>query len=316
LQKKQNIQELSKLIKAEALRLGFAACGISKTGHLETNSKKLKEYLRKEYHGKMTYMENHFEKRVNPQLLVEGSQSVISVLLNYYTDKKQVDPQAPIISKYAYGKDYHYVIKNKLNKLLDYIKTLKPETEGRAFVDSAPVLERAWAQKSGLGWIGKHGLLINKKIGSFVFIGELIVNIELETDKPIKEYCGTCTRCVDACPTKAIVADKVVNGSKCISYLTIELKGNIPDEFTGKLQNRVFGCDICQDVCPHNSKAVNHLHEELKPLPGLLEMNKADWYNMDKPAFNKIFKYSPVKRTGFKGIRRNLEFLTKNKKAN
>ncbi len=309
---KANIKELSARIKTEAIRLGFAACGISKAAYLKDDAQRLKTYLKKNYHGKMSYMANHFDKRTDPRLLVENAKSVISVLLNYYPGEKQNDLAAPIISKYAYGKDYHYVIKEKLNELLAFIKKLNPETEGRAFVDSAPVMERAWAREAGLGWIGKHGLLINKQIGSFVFIGELIINTDLTYDTPIKEYCGTCTRCINACPTNAIIADKTIDARKCISYLTIELKGAIPHEFTGKLSNRVFGCDICQDVCPHNSKSVPHNHEELKPIQGLLEMNKTDWYTMDKTNFNKIFKHSPLKRTGYKGIKRNLDFISDN----
>ncbi len=307
---KANIKELSTLIKTEAIRLGFAACGISKAAYLKDDAQRLKTYLEKNFNGKMSYMANHFDKRTNPQLLVEGAQSVISVLFNYFPNETQKDKQAPIVSKYAYGKDYHYVIKEKLNKLLAYIKEIEPETEGRAFVDSAPVMERAWAREAGLGWIGKHGLLINKQIGSFVFIGELIVNTSLSYDKPIKEYCGNCTRCIDACPTDAIITNKTIDARKCISYLSIELKSEIPEEFKGKFLNRVFGCDICQDVCPHNSKAIPHSHEELKPIQGLLEMRKTDWYTMDKAYFNKMFKHSPLKRTGFKGIKRNLNFIS------
>jgi len=297
------------MIKTEAIRLGFAACGISKADYLNTEAEHLQNYLDHKYQGKMAYLENHFDKRLDPRLLVENSKSVVSLLFNYYTDKKQTDPEAPIVSKYAYGKDYHYVIKEKLNKLFNFIKSLNNDVTGRIFVDSAPVMERVWAKKSGLGWIGKNGLLINKKIGSFVFISELIIDIELEYDKPVNEYCGTCTRCIDACPTGAIIADKQIDGSKCISYLTIEMRGDIPEEFKGKFQNRVFGCDICQDVCPHNAKAEPHNHEDLKPIPSLLEMSKADWYAMDKPAFNRLFKYSPIKRTRYAGIKRNLDFI-------
>lgn len=307
---KETIKKISSLIKAEAIRLGFAACGIAKAKYLKDDAQRLENYLNNKFNGKMSYMANHFEKRTNPQLLVEGAHSVISVLFNYFPEKTQIDKQAPVVSKYAYGKDYHYVIKEKLNKLLAYIKKIEPLTEGRAFVDSAPVMERAWAREAGLGWIGKHGLLINKQIGSFVFIGELIVNIELSYDSPIKEYCGNCTRCIDACPTNAIIADKTLDARKCISYLSIELKGEIPEEFKGKFQNRVFGCDICQDICPHNSKAVPHSHEELKPIQGLLEMRKTEWYSMDKSFFNHMFKHSPLKRTGFKGIKRNLDFIS------
>ncbi|MEN8122911.1 MAG: tRNA epoxyqueuosine(34) reductase QueG, partial [Bacteroidota bacterium] len=254
-------------------------------------------------------LENHFDKRLDPSLLVDDAKSVISVLFNYYTDDIQTDPDAPIISKYAYGNDYHHVIKEKLNLLFDFIKTKNKNVTGRVFVDSAPVLERAWAKQSGLGWIGKNGMLINKKIGSFVFIAELIINLELEYDTPINEYCGTCTRCIDACPTNAIIDDKIVDGSKCISYLTIELRGEIPLEFEGKLQNMVFGCDICQDVCPHNSKAKPHEHEGLKPIRALLEMNKNDWCRLDKSGFNQHFKKSAINRTRYAGLKRNLNFL-------
>ncbi len=257
----------------------------------------------------MAYLENYFDKRLDPRLMVDDAKSVISVLFNYFTDKNQIDPKAPIVSKYAYGNDYHFVIKEKLNQLFDFIKVQNEELTGRVFVDSAPVLERAWAKKSGLGWIGKNSMLINKKIGSFVFIAELIINLELDYDKPIKEYCGTCTQCIDACPTNAIIADKIIDGSKCISYLTIEMRGDIPEEFKGKLKNRVFGCDICQDVCPHNSKAKPHEHEGLKPLDGLLEMSKKEWYELDKPQFNRLFKFSPIKRTRYSGLKRNLNFL-------
>lgn len=299
------------MIKTEAIRLGFAACGISKADYLNEEAEHLQNYLDHKRQGKMAYLENHFDKRLDPRLLVENSKSVVSLLFNYYTDKKQAEPEAPIVSKYAYGKDYHYVIKEKLNKLFNFIKSLNDDVTGRVFVDSAPVMERVWAKKSGLGWIGKNGLLINKKIGSFVFISELIIDIELEYDKPINEYCGTCTRCIDACPTGAIIADKQIDGSKCISYLTIEMRGDIPEEFKDKFRNRVFGCDICQDVCPHNSKAEPHNHEGLKPIQGLLKMSKADWYAMDKPAFNQLFKYSPIKRTRYAGIKRNLDFIAK-----
>lgn len=257
----------------------------------------------------MAYMKNHFDKRLDPRLIVDNAKSVISVLFNYYTDDKQKDLEAPVISKYAYGKDYHFVIKQKLNQLFDFIKSHNVNVNGRVFVDSAPVLERAWAKNAGLGWIGKNGMLINKKAGSFVFIAELIIDLELDFDTPIKEYCGNCTRCIDACPTNAIIADKKIDGSKCISYLTIELKGEIPSEFKAKFQNRVFGCDICQDVCPHNNKATPHQEEGLKPLQGLLEMNKKDWYQIDKSGFNKLFKSSSVKRTRYSGLKRNLDFL-------
>ena len=300
---------LTELIKAEAERLGFADCGISKADYLSVDAEYLKNYLDNKQQGKMAYLENYFDKRLDPRLLVDDAKSVISVLFNYYSDDKQLDPETPVISKYAYGKDYHYVIKEKLNQLFDFIKAQNETLTGRVFVDSAPVLERAWAKKSGLGWIGKNGLLINKKIGSFVFIAELIINLELDYDVPIKEYCGTCTRCIDACPTNAIIADKVIDGSKCISYLTIEMRGEIPLGFEGKLENRFFGCDICQDVCPHNTKAKPNEHEGLKPIQALLEMNKKDWNELDKTQFNKLFKFSPLKRTRFEGLKRNLDFI-------
>ena len=248
----------------------------------------------------MKYLENHFDKRLNPALIVDNAKSVISVILNYNTNKKQKDLNAPIISKYALGEDYHFIIKDKLNKLLEFIKSQKPETKGRGFTDSAPVLDKAWAVKSGLGWIGKNGNLINKNHGSFVFIGELIVDIDLNYDTEIKDSCGNCTKCIDACPTKAIVSPKVVNGSKCISYLTIELKDEIPEEYVNKLENRLFGCDICQDVCPFNKKAIEHKEDRLKPIQRLLEMNKDDWYDIDNLEFNVIFENSPIKRASLK----------------
>ena len=303
--------ELSNKIKSEAKRLGFIECGISKVSFLKDEKQALQNYLDKNYHGKMKYLENHFDKRLNPALIVDNAKSVISVLLNYYTDEKQKDPNTPIISKYAFGEDYHFIIKDKLNKLLEFVKAQIPDATGRAFTDSAPILDKTWAVKSGLGWIGKNGNLINKKHGSFFFIGELIVDIELDYDTEIKDYCGTCTKCIDACPTNAIVAPKIVNGSKCISYLTIELKGEIPEEFAGKLENRLFGCDICQDVCPFNSKAKEHNEERLKPIQALLEMNKKDWYNIDNLEFNKILKNSAIKRAGLKKIKNTLKFLKK-----
>ena len=302
-------RNLSNNIKAKAKELGFLECGISQVTFLKKEKTALQNYLNNNYQGKMKYLENHFDKRLNPALIVDNAKSVISVLLNYYTDKKQKDKNTPIISKFAFGEDYHFIIKDKLNTLLEYIKTQIPETTGRAFTDSAPIMDKAWAEKSGLGWIGKNGNLINKKHGSFFFIGELIVDIELDYDKEVKNYCGTCTKCIDACPTNAIVSPKIINGSKCISYLTIELKDEIPDEFAGKLENRVFGCDICQDVCPFNKKAEPHSEKRLKPIQALIEMNKEDWYNIDNLEFNKHFKKSAIKRAGLKKIKSTLDFL-------
>lgn len=260
----------------------------------------------------MIYLENHFEKRLNPALLHPGTKSVISVLYNYFTPEKQSGKNAPILSKYAYGKDYHIVVKDKLNALLSFIKTLNADIDGRAFVDSAPVMEKAWAQKAGLGWIGKNGNLLNKNFGSFFFIGELFVDIELEYDETaVINYCGKCNRCIEACPTNAIVSPGVVDARKCISYLTIELKDVIPPEFEGKLQNRVFGCDICQDICPFNKKAKKHTENDFEPIPDLMQMTENQWYGMDVILFKRLFRFSAVKRTKFSGLKRNLSFIKK-----
>jgi epoxyqueuosine reductase len=259
----------------------------------------------------MGWMENHFDKRLDPTLLVPGAKSVVSLMLNYYTDEKQLDPDAPKISKYAFGKDYHDVIKSKLKELHAFIKEKIGDVEGRAFVDSAPVLDKAWAKRSGLGWIGKNSNLLNKQSGSFFFLAELIIDLELEYDGPVKDYCGTCTRCIDACPTNAIVEPYVVDGSKCISYLTIELKENIPSEFKGKMDNWVFGCDVCQDVCPWNSFSKKNNEPSFKPIDGLLDMQKSDWREITEEVFKKTFKESPVKRAKYLGLKKNLEFLTK-----
>ena len=301
--------EYTQLIKAEARRLGFEYCGISKADFLEEEALRLESWLNKNMHGQMNYIENHLDKRLDPRLLVPGAKSVISLLLNYYTSEKQTDPEAPQISKYAYGTDYHFVIKEKLNLLLEYIREHIGEVDGRVFVDSAPVLDKAWAKKSGLGWIGKNSNLITKKSGSFFFIAELIVDLDLEHDGPIKDYCGSCTRCMDACPTDAIVAPYVVDGSKCISYFTIELKENIPADVNGKLGNWAFGCDVCQDVCPWNRFARDHSEKQFKPAGELLSMSKSDWYELTEETFKKVFKGSAVKRTKFSGLKRNLEFI-------
>jgi epoxyqueuosine reductase len=270
----------------------------------------LKNYLKNGFHGQMKYMEDHFEMRLNPTSLFEGTKSVISVLLNYYTQEKQSDENAPILSKYAYGKDYHLVLKQKLHELLIFIQKIAGKVNARAFVDSAPILEKAWAQRAGLGWISKNGNLLNKKLGSFFFIGELLVDFELDYNEEVTtDFCGQCTRCIDACPTKAIVSPGIVNGSKCISYLTIELKDDIPVEFAGKMQNRVFGCDICQDVCPFNKKAKENGVDDFKPQAQIMQMTTEEWYNMDKVLFEKLFKNSALKRTKFEGLKGNLDFL-------
>jgi epoxyqueuosine reductase len=299
----------SSMIKAEACRLGFNACGISQAEYLNNDARQLVKWLHKSYHGSMVYMENHVEKRVNPAKLVEGAKSVISVILNYYPANTQEDRDAPVISKYAYGEDYHKVIKKKLILLLHYINETISTTKGRAFVDSAPVLDRAWAARAGLGWIGKNTSLISPKIGSFIFIGSLIIDIPLVCDNAINNYCGDCNRCIQACPTGAIVKPNVLDARRCISYLTIENKGDIDPGYRNKFKNRVFGCDICQDVCPWNQKAVPTHVKEFEPLPELLQMTREHWYGMDEKQYEKLFKNSAVKRALYTGIKRNLNFI-------
>lgn len=297
-------------IKSKAAELGFFYCGFSKAGFLEEEAPRLENWLKQGKHGKMSYMENHFDKRLNPTLLVDDAKTVISLLLNYSTTEKQKDEDAPKISKYAFGEDYHNVIKDKLKLLLQFMQAELGEISGRAFVDSAPVLDKAWAQKSGLGWVGKNSNLIHPKEGSFFFIAELIVDAAFEPDGPIKDYCGTCTRCIDACPTEAIVEPYVVDGSKCISYLTIELKDALlPIEFKGKMDNWMFGCDICQDVCPWNRFSKPHQEARFQPAPLLLDLSKKDWENLEETTFKTIFGKSAVKRTKFSGLKRNIAFL-------
>ncbi len=307
---KPNRSEYSKFIKSEAHKLGFMFCGISKAGFLEQEAPRLENWLEKNYQGEMHYMENHFDKRLDPRKLVEGAKSVISLALNYFTNEQQSDKNAPKISKYAYGEDYHFVIKSKLKLLMEAIQESIGEVSGRAFVDSAPVLDKAWAQKAGFGWIGKNSNLINTKSGSFFFLSELIIDLDLDYDvAATKDHCGTCTRCIDACPTDAIVGPYVVDGSRCISYLTIELKNEIPIEFKGKMDNWMFGCDVCQDVCPWNKFSVINSEPAFQPHPDLLEMNKNDWQELTDEVFQKVFKKSAVKRTKLSGLKRNIEFL-------
>lgn len=303
----------SSIIKQEAKRLGFDFCGISKAEFLEDEAPRLEKWLNSNMHGKMEYMENYFDKRLNPTLLVEGAKSVVSLLYNYYPEQTQ-NPEAPKISKYAYGLDYHDIIKEKLKEFLNTLKEKIGDVIGRAFVDSAPVLDKAWAKRSGLGWIGKNANLLNKEQGSFFFIAELIIDLDLEYDGPIKDYCGTCTKCIEACPTEAIVAPYIVDGSKCISYLTIELKENIPVEFKSKMGNWVFGCDVCQDVCPWNRFSKPHHEPLFHNRTGMLDFTIDDWHDLTEETFNKVFKGTAVKRTKYKGLRRNLEFIkpTKN----
>lgn len=301
----------SQFIKSEAQRLGFLSCGISKVEFLEEEAPRLEKWLSENRNGKMQYMENHFDKRLNPALLVEGAKSVVSLLLNYYPEQTQRQDSFKI-SKYAYGQDYHHVIKEKLKELLHSIQENIGEVGGRVFVDSAPVLDKAWAQKSGLGWIGKNTNLISKKVGSFFFVAELILDIELEYDNPtMTDHCGSCTRCIDACPTQAIISPYVVDGSRCISYYTIELKENIPQEVKGKFDDWVFGCDVCQDVCPWNRFSVPHSESVLNPKEEILSFSKQDWIDITEETFSKVFQKSAVKRTKFEGFKRNIEFVAK-----
>ena len=303
--------KITQKIKNKAYDLGFSFVGISKAEFLEKEARQLESWLKSNFHGKMTYMENYFDKRTDPRLLVEGAKSVITVLQNYYTEEKQLDNQAPKISKYALGKDYHLVIRSKLNQLYDFIQEEVGEVAARGFVDSAPVLDKAWAEKSGLGWIGKHTNLINKEQGSYFFIGELIIDLELDFDGPIKDYCGTCTKCIDACPTEAIIQPYLVDGSKCISYLTIELKDEIiPKEFNGKMDNWMFGCDVCQEVCPWNRFSIQHSEIGFNTNPNVLKMKKNEWDELSEDLFNELFKKTAVKRTKFKGLKRNIKFLS------
>jgi epoxyqueuosine reductase len=296
------------IIKSEALRLGFLSCGISKAGFLEEEAPRLENWLNNNMNGQMRYMENHFDKRLNPTLLLEGTRSVISLLLNYYPSEFQEEDSYKI-SKYAYGQDYHWVIKQKLKELLHFIQTEIGEVSGRAFVDSAPVLDKAWAAKSGLGWMGKNTNLITQKVGSFYFIAELIVDLELDYDAPTTDHCGSCTACSDACPTEAIVAPYVVDGSKCISYFTIELKENIPTEMKGKFDDWVFGCDVCQDVCPWNRFSKPHSEPLFQANPELLSFTKKDWEEITEDVFKEVFKNSAVNRTKWEGLKRNVVFL-------
>jgi len=298
----------TQLIKTEAKRLGFLSCAISKAEFLEEEAPRLEQWLKNNMHGEMHYMENHFDKRLDPTKLVEGSKSVISLLLNYFPTETQ-NSKSYKLSKYAFGTDYHFVIKDKLKSLLHFVQEQIGKVHGRAFVDSAPVLDKVWAAKSGLGWIGKHSNLLTQQVGSFYFIAELIVDLELDYDMPVTDHCGSCTACIDACPTQAIVEPYVVDGSKCISYLTIELKNNIPTEFKGQMDNWVFGCDVCQDVCPWNKFSKPHNEPLFNPKPELLSMAKKDWDEITKETFNKVFKNSAVKRTKFSGLKRNIEFL-------
>lgn len=297
-------------IKQTAAELGFDYCGIAKAVQLDEDAKRLEQWLSKGMNGNMQYMQNHFDLRIDPRKLVPGAKSVITLLMNYFPDEHQLT-SSPKVSKYAYGKDYHVIIRKKLTEFLVSLRKEFGSIEGRGFVDSAPVLERSWAQKSGLGWIGKNGNLITKKNGSFFFIASLIVDIDLQYDDQFaKDYCGSCTKCIDQCPTQAILPDKVIDGSKCISYFTIELKeALIPDNMKGTFDDWLFGCDVCQDVCPWNRFSTPHKNETFKPIPEILSFSDKDWEELTEESFKIIFKDSPLKRTSFNGIRRNLSFI-------
>jgi len=300
----------SQLIKNKSIELGFDACGISRAQKLERDGERLDDWLGKGYHGTMGYMANYFDKRVNPAELVEGAKSVVTVLLNYHTNLKQEDPEAPVISDYALGKDYHHVLKERLSKLLTFIQTELTPCEGRYFTDSAPLLEKALAREAGLGWIGKHSLLIHPRMGSFLFIGELVLDIELAYDEPFgNSLCGSCTRCMDSCPTGAILSPMVLDANRCISYLTIETKEEIPQTLAENLSNRLIGCDICQQVCPWNGKAKQHSITEFDPKPELLKMTREEWKNLDKPTYKRLFKGAAVERAGYKRLKGTLDML-------
>ncbi|SUZ88156.1 uncharacterized protein METZ01_LOCUS41010 [marine metagenome] len=304
----KNKKHYTELIKNEAKRLGFISCGISRAEFLEDEAPRLEKWLKMKMNGEMKYMENYFEKRLDPRKLVDDAKSIISLTYNYYPEDLQ-NKEAPKVSKYAYGMDYHYVIKEKLNFFLTFIKDKIGNVHGRAFVDSAPILEKAWAAKSGIGWVGKNSNLITKQVGSFYFLAELIVDLDLDYDTIESDHCGQCTACIDSCPTQAITQPYVVDGSKCISYFTIELKENIPKEFKGKFDDWVFGCDVCQDVCPWNKFSKSHKEPLFQSSSELMKMSRDEWNEITEETFNKIFKNSAVKRTGYKGLTRNLNFI-------
>jgi epoxyqueuosine reductase len=302
--------ERSALIKKKAEKLGFFMCNTAKAEYMNDEANHLEKWLHQNYQGEMSYMNNHFDKRVDPTLLVPGAKTVISLAYNYFSTEKQTDDKAPKLSMYAYGKDYHKVVRKKLILLFDWMKTEFGDVNGRVFVDSAPVLERDWARRSGMGWVGKNTMVIHPKKGSWFFLAEIITDLEFEYDAPISDYCGTCTRCIDSCPTDAISpSGYIVDGSKCISYLTIELKNNLPVEYKHKMENWMFGCDICQQVCPWNRFAEPHHEERFLPDPTMMKMTWEEWQDLSEPIFNELFEGSAVKRTKYEGLKRNIEFL-------
>ncbi len=304
------VEDHSRLIREEAHRLGFNFVGIAKAERLDEEARRLAQWLNQGAHGTMHWMENHFDKRIDPTLLVPGAKSVISLVYNYHNPKRQTDPQAPRISQYAYGEDYHFLLKRKLKDLLKFIRHEIGEVNGRVFVDSAPVMERDWARRAGNGWVGKHTLLIHPKAGSWFFLAELILDLPLSYDGPMRDHCGTCRRCIEACPTEAISPQGYfLDASRCISYLTIELRDAIPDAFAGKMDNWMFGCDICQEVCPWNRFATPHREPAFEPHPDLLDMTRRDWQELTEEVFNNVFRHSPAKRARWAGLRRNIAFL-------
>jgi epoxyqueuosine reductase len=304
-----NKEKYSDLIKSKALAFGFQSCGISKADFLEEEAPHLEKWLKNNFHGEMKYMENYFDKRLDPRLLVEGSKSVISLSYNYFPEEIQTNKDFKL-AKYAYGEDYHDVIKDKLRLMIAELQEEIGEFSFRVFVDSAPVLEKAWAKKSGIGWVGKNSNLITKKNGSFYFLAEIICDLELVHDFEVTDHCGSCTKCIDACPTQAIVSDKIIDGSKCISYATIELKDQIPDFFKDKMEDWMFGCDICQDVCPWNRFSAPTLEEKFKPNSEIKNFTKQEWKDITQEVFSTVFRKSAVKRTKFTGLKRNLDFLS------
>lgn len=300
-------QDRKRALVREAKSLGFDAVGVSQAGFLEEEADRLEEWLRRDYHGEMAYLARNVDKRLDPRKLVPGAKSVVSLLYNYHTEAQPTDPEAPRVARYAQGQDYHYVIKWKLKELMKWAQREWGEVGGRVFVDSAPIHERAWAAKSGLGWVGKNSLLLNQGMGSYFFIAELIIDVDLEPDAPTADHCGTCTRCIDACPTGAIIQSGVVDGSKCISYFTIELRGAIPEPVHQHLSPWVFGCDVCQEVCPWNRHATPHNEPQFAPHPELLGMKRRDWEEMTEEVFHDVFKGTAVKRTGYEGLMRNVQ---------
>lgn len=304
------IQKNTEFIKTEAKKLGFSGCGISKARFLSEEAKNFEKWLSNGYQGSMSYLEKNIDKRLNPTILVPGSKSVISLAFNYFPPKKLIDNNNFIISKYAYGRDYHKVLKKKLKKLFFLMREKIGNIEGRVFVDSAPIHERAWAKLSGLGWVGKNSLLINKNQGSFFFLAEIICDLELEYDEPVLNRCGNCSRCIDACPTDAITKAQVINAKKCISYLTIENKDNIPEELNDSMNNSIFGCDICQDVCPWNKNSKPHEEIEFLPKKNLRKLRKKDWVELTEETFDRIFEGSAIKRTKYKGLKRNIRAVS------